>query len=124
MNETPTLNVLIVDDDEPWANVAAALLRPVARRVRIAGTYADALKTIRAPNGFDVVMLDLTLPDSSPGESLARIPAILETGRQVVVMTGQEVDEHLVLTAKRAGAVDVLYKADMNFANKLRAAVT
>lgn len=115
------MNVLIIDDDAPWSNLAAALLRPVVGNVRLAETYKDAKIQIDKPNGFDVVLLDLTLPDSLPAQTVERIPEINATGRKVVVVTGQPVDERLREAVKKCGALDCLYKGSTTLAAELKA---
>lgn len=116
------MNVLIVDDSAPWAELCAVLLRKVADKVRIAHTFAEAQATIKLPNGFDVVMLDLDLPDSPPNFTIERIEAIRGTGRKVVVMTGQDVTEDLRARMKAHGAMGCLYKGSLGIAEELQAA--
>lgn len=118
------MNVLIIDDDLPWAELAAVILRTVADRIKISTTYADAQATIRKPNGFDVVMLDMNLPDSPANETLQHLGEIKATGRKIVVMTGADVDDFMRQAAKQCGAEDLLYKGDIHFADKIRAACT
>jgi DNA-binding NtrC family response regulator len=115
------MNVLIVDDDVPWSNIAAAMLRPVTGNVRMAETFRDAKRQIDKPNGFDVVLLDLTLPDSAAAQTIEHIPDINATGRKVVVVTGQPVNEALREAVKACGALDCLYKGSVNLAEELQA---
>jgi DNA-binding NtrC family response regulator len=115
------MNVLIVDDDVPWSNIAAAMLRPVTGNVRMAETFKDAKRQIDKPNGFDVVLLDLTLPDSLAWETIEHIPEINKTGRKVVIVTGQPVDDTLRDIGKKHGALDVLYKGSVRLAEDLQA---
>lgn len=116
------MNVLIIDDHAPWAELCSILLRKVAGRIRIANTYADALITLDKPNGYDVVMLDLDLPDSPPAYTVARIDSIRGSGRKVVVMTGINVTEDMRTEMRAHGANDCLYKGALDIADQLRAA--
>lgn len=116
------MNVLVIDDNAPWAELCAVLLRKVASRVRIALTYQEALETLGKPNGYDVVMLDLDLPDSPPSYTIERIQEIRGSGRKVVVMTGVNVTDDMRDKMKTRGANDCLYKGDLAVADKLRAA--
>jgi DNA-binding NtrC family response regulator len=116
------MNVLIVDDDPRWSNIAAAMLRPVAGKIRMAETFMQAKVEIDKPNGFDVVLLDLTLPDSVAAQTVDRIPEINATGRKVVVITGQPVTEALRDAVKACGALDCLYKGSVDLALELQAA--
>lgn len=116
------MNVLIIDDDAPWANLAAVMLRKVASKIRVAGTWKDALDTIAKPNGYDVVMVDLNLPDSGAETTLRRVAEIKCTGRKVVLMTGADVTEYMKDIAIQFGAEDLLYKGALDFPDKVRAA--
>lgn len=116
------MNVLIVDDSVPWAELCAVLLRKVANKVRIAHTFEEAQATIKLPNGFDVVMLDLDLPDSPPAFTIERIDSIRGSGRKVVVMTGQDVTDSMRANMRAHGALDCIYKGATDMADQLRAA--
>lgn len=116
------MKILIVDDDVRWSNVAAAMLSGVADRVLFSTSLKDAKERISKPNGFDVVVLDLVLPDSAARETLEQIPEINRTGRKVVVVSGY-VTEDIRKLAQARGARDCLFKGSINFARELRACV-
>lgn len=118
------MRVLIVDDNEVWANLAASVLRPVVTRVRIAGTMEEAMRTIRLPNGFDVVLLDLELPDSQAAETVKKVQQIAETGRKVVIVTGAHITAQMEAGARAAGASGCIYKGDLDMAHLLQVATT
>lgn len=82
-------NVLIVEDQCFVAEALAATLRPLGARVAIAETMRAAIDRLKA-NGFTVILLDLTLPDSPRHETIARISEIKREhkGRKVVIMSG------------------------------------
>jgi CheY-like chemotaxis protein len=54
--------VLVVDDDDALRGEIAELLALGGYRVREAGDGASALELLRAPDGVDVVLLDLWMP--------------------------------------------------------------
>jgi len=74
--------------------------------------------TALATGGIDLVLLDLTLPDST---GLETVRSILQAapGTPVVVMTGN-VNDRLAVEALRAGAQDYLAKGDQNPQSVLR----
>lgn len=115
------MNVLIIDDDTPWAQLAAVMLRKVADRIKIAGTWAEAMLTIVKPNGYDVVLVDLNLPDSPAEKTLMQIELINASGRKVVMMTGAPVSEFMRGAAQAHGALDCLYKGSLDFPDRIRA---
>lgn len=108
-------NVLIVEDRAYVAEALAARLRPIADRVAIVGTMKDAMARLRA-NGFSVVLLDLSLPDSLRWETIARIAEIKREhkGRKVVVISGPPTERELA-ACKAAGADAYLDKCDRDF---------
>lgn len=114
------MNVLIVDDDQTMALLAAALLRSVAKDVEIVGTLAGLWAAmIAAPSHFHVVLLDLQLPDSNPSQTLAAIRSIKTKIARVVVMTGAYLpDVEEVVTA--AGADACFYKGNADFVSWLK----
>jgi CheY-like chemotaxis protein len=112
------LNVLIVDDHPQWVCIASTILRPVTSRIQVAATWAEALLKIEKPNGFDVVMLDLGLPDSPAQNTLERINTIKRSGRKVVLVTGCW-PPGTAITPENCNADGVLYKGDVNMAEKL-----
>jgi len=82
------LNVLIVEDEEPMAELLCELLRTAGHRGRAVFTAEDALPVLDA-NEFDVVLCDLALPGMSGmmlSEAIAnRWPSL--DGR-VILMSG------------------------------------
>jgi len=114
------VNVLIIEDFAPEAFIFAALLKRVARRVEIAHTMAEAWEWLKRKNGFDVVVLDLALPDSTRQMSLDSIREIRGTGRKVVVLTGH-VDADTEATAIACGADACFYKGNPDLASCLQA---
>lgn len=69
-------------------------------------------------NCYDVILLDLGLPDSSGLETLQKIQ-LMKVVPPVVVMTGLD-DEVMALEALRSGAQDYLVKSKLSSENILR----
>lgn len=114
------MKVLLVDDDEKWTCIAMNMIGDVARRIYTATTMAEAKERISQPNHFDVVILDLALPDSAPRETIETIPWILKSGRRAVIVSGF-VNDELRALAQSKGAADCLFKGSTQFARELRA---
>src|SRR5687767_11906409 len=102
-------DILLVEDSPGDARLMRELLiDEVGRdgfRMRDARTLAEALQRIGEQRP-DMVVLDLSLPDSFGLETLFRIQT-LDALLPIVVLTGNE-DQALALAAVKAGAQDFL----------------
>ncbi len=110
MTTIPKLRILLIEDDD----IEADLIRD-----QIAGsTFADARLTHvnRVAEGieriareaWDVVLLDLNLPDGNGVENLHRVRAASDTV-PIIILTNVE-DDHTALKSVRHGAQDYLIK--------------
>lgn len=110
-----TIRVLLVEDMIMIAKINEQMLKKspttryaVTHKVDLAGTVA-ALKA----DEFDVVLLDLNLPDSRELDTLARVVEVApET--PVIVLTASN-DDEVGLQAVKVGAQDFLLKGDFNY---------
>ncbi|HAF96334.1 MAG: hypothetical protein A2X34_04615 [Elusimicrobia bacterium GWC2_51_8] len=108
------LNILIVEDNPGDLRLVREFLgessAPVFKTAH-AGRLCEALETL-AKGSFDVVLLDLDLPDSSGLGALEKISAA-KAEIPVIVLTGQS-DETLGFEALRKSAGDYLVKGQIN----------
>ena len=58
-------NVLIIDDDEPICEMFCDYITRVGHSANYAHTLSEGLKIVKN-NNFDVVFLDMGLPDGNP----------------------------------------------------------
>jgi DNA-binding response OmpR family regulator len=105
---------LLVEDDPADARLIREMLKEVP-----AGTFQiehvtrlDAARERLRQEPFDVVLLDLGLPDSQGLETLTRAQTA-NGGVPIVVLTGRD-DEAFAMEAMRAGAQDYLVKGRFN----------
>ncbi|WP_109109338.1 diguanylate cyclase [Azospirillum sp. TSO35-2] len=101
--------ILLVEDDDADARLVIRSLTPYARRSSVA--RATSLRDARAwlhRNACDVVLLDLSLPDSFGLETVARLHADVPS-LPLVVLTGYD-DDDFALDILAAGAQDYLVK--------------
>ncbi|MGD9818710.1 MAG: response regulator [Desulfomonilaceae bacterium] len=78
--------ILIVDDEERFRVTMSKLLGAEGLDARTAGSAAEALKTL-ASEAFDVVILDVRMPEMSGVEALKKIKEI-DPYLEVIIMTG------------------------------------
>ncbi len=68
-------NVIVVDDELIVLDVLTSLLGKLGHKVWRAGEPADALRLLRGPGTFDLVILDLVMPGMSGLELAKQIRA-------------------------------------------------
>jgi len=105
------VNILLVDDDPQDRRLVEVTLArsnpPMQYNVETAGTLSEA--TRRLNNGsYDVLLLDLNLPDSSGIDTIQQAQDT-NSDASIVVLTGLD-DEEMGLEAIRRGAEDYLIK--------------
>jgi two-component system NtrC family response regulator len=102
-----TINILVVDDEVHIRRLAEKELSSERRRIATAGSAHEALKAFRAGT-FDVVLLDMRLPDGCGLDLLTRFQE-LAPEVQVVIITGfGDVDN--AVQAMKLGAYDYITK--------------
>jgi hypothetical protein len=108
------ISVLVVEDNPGDAVLLRRALASASRaeyRVTLVedlSSLSDALQ----PMPYDVVLLDLSLPDSSGLDTLRRMAAISDAA-PIIVLTGSN-DEELGVKSVQAGAEDYVNKGDLN----------
>jgi two-component system cell cycle response regulator len=106
-------HVLLVEDNPGDARLVRESLNdgaPGQFTVQVADALAPALEALRAtPDEVDVVLLDLSLPDSSGLETYRAVHSVSPTV-PILVLSGLN-DESLALRAVNEGAQDFLRKA-------------
>lgn len=119
MDEKP-LNILVVEDNPGDVYLIQELLRTSGLQFIIerATSLADAIK-LTGSHDFDVVLLDLGLPDSFGLDTLRNFKAA-KIKAPVIVLTGLD-DEEIAITTVKEGAQDYLIKSNLTGDNIIRA---
>jgi signal transduction histidine kinase/DNA-binding NarL/FixJ family response regulator len=105
----PQLQILIVEDNPGDVLIVTELMRSSGINFKM--THASTLRetlSLCLENDFDIILLDLGLPDSVGLETLKKIQ-VFRIKSPVVVMTGLD-DEYIALASMREGAQDYLVK--------------
>ncbi|HEX5472135.1 MAG TPA: response regulator [Lacipirellulaceae bacterium] len=106
-----SIRALVVDDDSADAELTRrALAAIVAPRYCVEGASSlkEAIERL-ANTKYDVVLLDLGLPDSQRNHTLERVREACRNEVPVIVLTGLD-DETMALDAVDAGAQDYITK--------------
>lgn len=114
------IRVLLVEDDDAQARLVTEQLRDRADVVVVkrCDTLADTIATLQGPNSFDVVLLDLGLPDSQGQETVLEVRRTA-TRPAIVVLSGMH-DVSVAVEAMRKGAQDYVVKGAVDGANLAR----
>jgi signal transduction histidine kinase len=108
------IRVLLVDDNPSDVDLTRRALTAIGRStfaVETAQSLSDAIRQVRAAP-FDIVLLDLGLPDCNRTEALIRFREASGDESPIVVLTGL-MDEQLALEALDRGAQDYIGKDDV-----------
>ncbi|WP_110686019.1 sigma-54-dependent transcriptional regulator [Salinicola aestuarinus] len=104
-------HVLIVEDTLSLALTYASQLEAAGCVVELAGSGADAQQQLASRHGgqaFDVILLDLGLPDTDGLELMASTPEMTEQTSTVVITADGSINR--AINAMRLGAYDFLVK--------------
>ncbi len=119
-NASKNVRALMIEDNTADARLLREILAEAEQiefRLTVANSLAEGTANLKRGE-FDIVLLDLNLPDSQGLDSVSQLLA--EHARTpVVVLTGTESDE-LGLLAVAAGAQDFLTKDQLNRASAVR----
>jgi PAS domain S-box-containing protein len=118
--ERAVIKVLLVEDEPADARLVVHAIRQTAGAsfdVRRAETLEEAITLI--PGGVDVVLLDLSLPDSFGLNTLNALSPRLPAQCPVLILTGHD-DHRVALAAVEAGAQDYLIKGQADGAQLVR----
>jgi diguanylate cyclase (GGDEF)-like protein/PAS domain S-box-containing protein len=115
MNRVEAIRVLLVEDEAGDAHLVKMKLKHASCgqfEVTWAQSLVEAQQSL-ATSAFDVMLLDLSLPDS---EGLATIHSArdMAKGVPIVVLSGHG-DTDFALTALEAGALDYMVKGDFGY---------
>ena len=109
------VRLLIVEDDPVYERILRAHLGRLGDRVGTidhAGRVEDGLQKHRA-HPADLVLLDLTLPDSLPEATLERVAEFVGGGAAVLVLSALD-DPDAAQAAEAAGALGFLDKGKIS----------
>ncbi|MCX5638298.1 MAG: PAS domain S-box protein [Planctomycetota bacterium] len=114
------IKILLVDDDSDYCRLVKMAMQKATGSVRFAvataGNLATGLECLKS-NSFDLVLLDLGLPDSYGLETFDRTHRLYPQV-PIVMLTGLE-DELISVEAIKKGASDYLVKGATSFTDIL-----
>ncbi len=115
MNQSKSIRVLLVEDEAGDAYLVKMALKQ-SHGINFEVTWVESLtlaKQALMDSVFEVILLDLSLPDSE-GLDTVEIARQMAGDVPIVVLTGRG-DTEFALTALKAGANDYMIKGDFGF---------
>ena len=108
MESQGRIPILVVEDDLTIKDLLKAAMESSNYDLTMAGTIREATHAIANKGAFQLILCDLSLPDSGPEET---IPAMVQMAGKVpvVAMTGWS-DEATSKLVRKQGAKEVLLK--------------
>jgi DNA-binding response OmpR family regulator len=102
------VEILFIEDSETDFLLACQLFNHSRMSITRAATLAAGIEKLRTQQ-FDLILLDLAVPDSFGMTTLHKISSLVEQHPPIVVFTGSD-DEASVIEALQNGAQDYLVK--------------
>jgi PAS domain S-box-containing protein len=94
---TPARSILLIDDEPAVRLVTGRMLSELGHRVLTAESGRRGLELLKAqPDAFDLVVLDLTMPDQSGEHTLAQLRSV-RTNVPVVITSGFQAEDASLL---------------------------
>lgn len=118
------MKVLIIEDDVQWSCVLSAIASfDGGAIVHVAHSMREGWAQMAA-QAFDVILLDLTLPDSTPEQTLIAIRTMKHlSASTVIVVTGSDTTPDFVAMAKARGADDCIGKTASTIRDRVLASL-
>ncbi len=115
------LDILLIEDNKADVRLIEELLKTseeIKCDLESNPRLSESINRLRA-KFFDIILLDLTLPDSDREFTLDRVLSVTRE-IPIVILTGLD-DKDFALTSLQKGAQDYIVKDDLNGPNLLRA---
>ena len=127
VNEARQIRVLVVDDSAVARHALTTVLQGEGFAVEAAGSAFEAWQTIerRGPGAFDLILMDLHLPDGTGTDTCAHIKRLPGWEDVPVIVVTSSDDEHDLSLAFAAEATDYITKPprDLELRARVRAAL-
>jgi CheY-like chemotaxis protein len=91
MPNRPPGQLLLVDDDDVFAEAAAQILREAGYEVQVAPDYRLVLQTLESEEPVDLLVADIVMPDRVNGLALGRMARLRRPGIKIIYITGHDI---------------------------------
>jgi DNA-binding NtrC family response regulator len=84
-------HILLVEDDEAFAEAVGRTLRRAGFEVTLAADFRVALETLGAERHIDLLLSDIVMPSSVNGIALSRMARLRRGDLKVLYVTGHDI---------------------------------
>lgn len=110
MQETPPVNILVIDDNSTHLKIMRAVLNPLKQTIITAQSGEEGLECVKQED-FAVILLDVNLPGINGLQTATKIREIKRSQKTpIIFMTASETSEVQLFQGYNQGAVDFLIK--------------
>ena len=106
--EEPKARILLVDDEEMLLEIGSEMIEFLGYSVKTAQGGQECLRILEADNAFDLVILDMVMPDLDGEATLAEIEK-RQLPVKVIISSGFNLDSErdaILTSAQVAGALN------------------
>ena len=89
MNLIPQVNVLVVDDEQGYRDLFTFMLEPMGIKVTCVTNGLEALEEVKEKI-FDLILMDVHMPELNGIETLKRIKTVLPEQRVVIFSSSSD----------------------------------
>ena len=108
------INILLIEDEPSDVRIIQEFLKSAEdfpHKIEVRSRLSEGLNLFKEKS-FDVILLDLTLPDSDIKNTLERVSDIIDK-IPIIILTGLD-DKKFALGSLKKGAQDYLLKGELN----------
>lgn len=107
------MKILLLDDDDFLLDMYATKFSTGGHEVTTVKSVEDALRQLRGGGTFDVILLDMVLPNATGVDFLNSVKAEKLAGSAKLIVLSNQSDDEEIAAAKAAGAHGYIIKAHL-----------
>ena len=103
------IDILVVDDEQGYRDLFAFMLEPLGMNVACVCNGLQALERLNE-KGFDLVLMDVHMPEMSGPETLERIKVKWPNQKVVIFSSSSDLEYKFEKLAEQQGVIACLFK--------------
>lgn len=122
--ESTDFSILIAEDEVPLARAMDMMFQQAGYKTTVVSNGSDALEKLKDPHTFDLIILDILMPQKN---GLQVLEELVRSGSTIPVIIASNLSrEDEITEAKRLGAIEYFIKSEtslrtlVDLVNKIR----